>query len=195
MAEIFISYRRADEPGYVGRLADSLDLIFGPGTIFRDVDSERAGGNWKKSLARSVSGSQVVLAVIGPEWQEILSGRDPNKQDWTRFELNQAHNLDIPVIPVLLAGAEFDHAADLGELAWLSDIQFFELADGQGRWQTDIARLVEEISRLTTLQAIDTNERESSGASQHSEGDQSPNVQSGGGDVTISFSSNSDSHN
>ena len=48
MNEIFLSYRRADEPGYVGRLADSLEGAFGEGSVYRDVDSERAGGNWKK---------------------------------------------------------------------------------------------------------------------------------------------------
>ena len=55
MNEIFLSYKRSDDPGYVARLADSLERVFGEGTVYRDVDSERAGGNWKKSLARNVS--------------------------------------------------------------------------------------------------------------------------------------------
>ena len=192
MHEIFLSYRRSDDPGYVGRLADSFERVFGKGTVYRDVDSERAGGNWKKSITRSVSGAEVVIAVIGPAWQELLTSWSAEQRDWVRFELNQAKNLDIPVIPVKLAHSGFDHTQNLGDLTWLKDIQFFELADGQGRWDTDIERLADEIANVTTLK-VSSNDLDTAGSiSQVSHGKQSPNIASGGGGVTISYGKDSD---
>jgi hypothetical protein len=37
MAKIFISYRREDSEGYVGRLYDNLVETFGPDEVFLDV--------------------------------------------------------------------------------------------------------------------------------------------------------------
>ena len=192
MNEIFLSYRRADDPGYVGRLADSLERVFGAGTVYRDVDSVRAGKDWKKAITRSVSGAQAVIAVIGPAWQELLTSWPAQERDWVRFELNQAKALDIPVIPVRLAHAAFDHTQDLEDLAWLTGRQFFELADGQGRWETDIARLAEEIAKVTSLE-VSSDAQDSAGSiSQESHGKQSPNIVSDGGDVDISYGGDSD---
>jgi hypothetical protein len=187
MQEIFLSYKRSDDPGYVARLADSLEHIFGEGTVYRDVDSERAGGNWKKSLARNVSGAEIVLAVIGPAWQDLIAGGSSQERDWVRFELNQAHDLEVPLIPVRLAQTVFDLERNLGDLAWLTDLQFFELADGQGRWDSDLKRLAEEIARLTSLEMRDSEAEKTASISQESHGDQSPNIVSGGGAVNISF--------
>ena len=192
MNEIFLSYKRSDDPGYVARLADSLERLFGEGTVFRDVDSMRAGSNWKKSLARNVSGAEIVLAVIGPAWQDLIAGGSSEESDWVRFELNQAHGLDVPVIPVRLAQTVFDQERDLGNLAWMTDLQFFELADGQGRWEADLARLAKEIERLTSLKMRDSEQEKAASVSQESHGDQSPNIVSGGGAVTISFGKDSD---
>lgn len=192
MNEIFLSYKRSDDPGYVARLADSLERIFGEGTVYRDVDSERAGGNWKKSITRTVSGAEVVLAVIGPAWQDLMAGGSSQESDWVRFELNQAHDLEVPLIPVRLVQTVFDHDRDLGNLAWLKDLQFFELADGQGRWDTDLKRLAEEIAKVTSLEMRDSGSEKAAPISQESNGDQSPNIVSGGGNVTISFGKDPD---
>ena len=192
MNEIFLSYKRSDDPGYVARLADSLEKAFGEGMVYRDVDSERAGGNWKKSITRTVSGAEVVLAVIGPEWQKLLASGSSTERDWVRFELNQANILDVPVIPVVLAHTEFDYGQDLEDLAWLNDLQSFELADGQGRWETDIARLTGEIANVTTLEIRGSEQDQPGSVSQTSHGDQSPNIVSGSGPVTISFGKKSD---
>jgi hypothetical protein len=185
--EIFLSYRRADDPGYVGRLADSLERVFGAGTVYRDVDSVRAGKDWKKAITRSVSGAQAVIAVIGPAWQELLTSWPAQESDWVRFELNLAKALDIPVIPVRLAHAAFDHTQDLEDLVWLTGRQFFELADGQGRWETDITRLVDELAKVTTLKVSSREQNKAGSITQVSHGEQAPNIVSGGGAVTMTY--------
>lgn len=184
MNEIFLSYKRSDDPGYVARLADSLQRTFGEDTVYRDVESNLAGGNWKKTITRTVSGAEVVLAVIGPEWQKLIAGRPSDELDWVRFELNQALNLDVPVIPVRLAHTVFDHNLDLKDLAWLTDLQFFELADGQGRWESDMTRLTAEIAKVSSLEITDNPKEKASSISQETQGDQSPVIVGDGATIT-----------
>lgn len=185
MTSIFLSYRRSDEPGYVGRLADSLESAFGE-VVYRDVDSVRAGTDWKKSITQAVVRAEVVIAVIGPAWQQLLLSWPSQERDWVRHELNQARGLDVPIIPVRLANVVFDHKQDLGDLSWLHDLQFFELADGQGRWEADIERLVDEILRLTPLRRIAADSGAADSGLQVTHGNQSPNIKSQG-PVNISY--------
>ena len=149
MNEIFLNYRRDDEPGYVARLADSLTKAFGE-VVFRDVDSIDGGSNWRVELQKQVSQSQIMIAVIGRRWQTLLSERDP-EHDHLRYELELAHSLQIPIIPVQMESAQSVVDNDLGSLSWLNGLQFFELSDRQGRWTGDMERLVEIIARKTSL--------------------------------------------
>jgi len=190
MNEIFLSYKRSDEAGYVKTLTDSLHDKFGEGMVYRDVDSNIAGTNWKKTIARAVSGAEIVLAVIGPKWQELITGSSSRERDWVRYELNQANDLDVPIIPVRVAGAGFIDK-DLGELNWLTDLQFFELADGQGRWEADIDRLAGDISKRTQLEVIEKAQKKASSISQSSTGDGSHNIVSSG-PVTLNYGKDSD---
>jgi hypothetical protein len=187
MHEIILSYTRSDDPVCVARLADSLERLFGEGTVYGDVDSERAGGDWKKAIARKVSGAEVVLAVMGPTWQDLIATGPSEESERARFELNQAHDLDVPVIPVLLAQTRFDYERNLGDLAWLKDLQFFELADGQGRWNSDLARLAGEIARITSLEKRASEQEKARSTSRASHGDQSPNIGTARGGVKISY--------
>ena len=186
---IFLSYRRQDVPGYVGRLADHLEAAFGQ-TVFRDVDSIGGGTDWKAVLNQAVNEAEIVLAVIGERWQAILTDRADADADYIRFELNLAHILDKPIIPIILQGTEFDANQDMGDLNWLKDLQFFELSDRQKRWVSDLEQLVKQIAELTGLKPVapaERGDRQSANVTkQISHGDQSPNVVTKG-DVTINF--------
>ena len=190
MSRIFLSYRLDDEPGYVARLADGLVDAFGD-VVFRDVESIHAGSKWKLEIQKQVNQAEVLIAIIGPRWQSTLAKKDP-KADWVRFELNLARMLEIPVIPAQIQGTSFDKGMDLGDLAWLTDLQFLELSDRQGRWANDLDTLIESIVRLTNLQRrarnASSSERQTPPSlKQTTHGKQSPIIQSGGGSVTISF--------
>lgn len=187
---IFLSYRRQDVPGYVGRLADHLEAAFGQ-TVFRDVDSIGGGTDWKRVLNRAVSDAEIILAVIGERWQAILADRANAEVDYIRFELNQAQVLDKPIIPITLQGVTFDANQDMEDLNWLKELQFFELSDRQNRWESDMEQLVKQIVELTGLKPVDPEERgkrqPGSVTKQTSHGDQSPNINVTKGDVTLSF--------
>jgi hypothetical protein len=107
MSGIFISYRRADEPGYAGRIADRLRTEFGEST-FIDVESLEPGTDFVERIEQAVGAVDVLVAVIGRDWAPTdPSGRprldDPN--DFVRLEIGSALRRDIRVIPVLVRGA------------------------------------------------------------------------------------------
>lgn len=166
MSGIFLSYRREDEPGYVGRLADGLAEAFGD-VVFRDVDGILGGRKWQLELQKQVNNAQVLVVVIGRRWQSILSRRDPDR-DQVRFELNHARKLKIPVIPVVLQDTQFDYAQDMGDLNWLLELQFLEMSDRQGRWQSDLDLLIESLVGQTNLARLRQSELQVSSQSHQS---------------------------
>jgi TIR domain-containing protein len=110
MSKIFISYRRTDSADITGRIFDHLTLHFSRDDLFKDVDSIPLGVDFRKSISDAVQACDVVLAVIGRNWlstqdkQEHL--RLSNPDDFVRIELEAGLERNIPVIPVLVSGAE-----------------------------------------------------------------------------------------
>ncbi|MBE9070566.1 toll/interleukin-1 receptor domain-containing protein, partial [Leptolyngbya cf. ectocarpi LEGE 11479] len=112
---IFISYRRSDSEDITGRIYDRLRAHFAQELIFRDLDSIPLGDNFQEVLQQSVNSSQVVIAVIGPTWLEVLKQRlqSPNV-DWVRVEIARAlERQEIPVIPLLVGRANMPGADEL----------------------------------------------------------------------------------
>src|ERR1700691_5530671 len=110
MAGIFINYRRDDAPGVAGRLFDYLALKFPRRSLFMDVEAMKAGLDFAKQLDTQVSQCQVLLAVIGPHWLDAKDHaghrRLDAEKDYVRIELVSALKRAIPLIPILVDGAE-----------------------------------------------------------------------------------------
>ena len=51
---IFISYRRDDSPGNVGRLYDSLTAYFSPHYIFMDLNNIVPGDNFVETIEKAI---------------------------------------------------------------------------------------------------------------------------------------------
>src|SRR5690349_23847305 len=107
MSGVFISYRRTDSDVAAGRLADDLTEIFGPGRVFRDIDSLQAGEDFPRALERALDSCSAVIALIGPHWSSVVDDKGARRLDapgdWVRLEIARALQRDIRVIPVLLA--------------------------------------------------------------------------------------------
>lgn len=115
---IFISYRRSDSSDVVGRINDRLREHFGPDVVFKDVESIPYGDNFRAHLVQTVGQCQVVIAVIGTSWLLALQERlTRGEHDWVRTEIETALNraIAIPVIPLLVSGANMPSAAALPE--------------------------------------------------------------------------------
>lgn len=114
---IFISYRRSDSSDVTGRIYDRLVQAFGKDCIFKDVDSVPLGVDFRKHLAASVGQCQVLLAVIGKSW--MTGGQNPQQpalhspRDFVRIEIESAFQRNIPIIPVLVQGADIPAEEEL----------------------------------------------------------------------------------
>ena len=106
---IFLSYRRDDSAAIVGRIYDRLADEYGNENIFKDVDSIPYGTDFIAYLDREVKKCNVFFAVIGPRWMGAGSdagGRLGDPNDLVRIEIAAALRRDIPVVPILVDGAQ-----------------------------------------------------------------------------------------
>jgi TPR repeat protein len=101
--KIFISYRRGDVPGDARSVCERLERRFGKANVFMDVDRLLAGQRFDRELDKALSRSDVLIAIIGPRWMELLAehARD-GARDFVRDEISAALKRDIVIIPVLI---------------------------------------------------------------------------------------------
>ena len=141
----FISYRRDDSAGHVGRLYDALSARFGRQRLFFDIDHIAPGQDFVEVLESSLNRCSVLLVVIGKRWTgsgRIGGRRIDQPDDFVRLEVAAAlRRPGLRVIPVLIQGARMPGPAALpDDLKDLSRRNATELSDL--RWKEDVARLV-----------------------------------------------------
>jgi hypothetical protein len=142
---IFVSYRREDTAYPAGWLVDRLTEHFGPGQVFKDVDSIELGDDFVEAISAAVGSCDVLLALIGGEWLTI-TGDDGRRRlddpgDFVRVEIEAALRRDVRVIPILVDGAKMPRADQLPpSLVGLQRRQALELSPN--RFDYDTSRLV-----------------------------------------------------
>jgi hypothetical protein len=156
MAEIFLSYRRADSASATGRIADRLEEHFGTARVFRDHASIAAGDDFAAAIRRAVEASTVVLVVIGPDWvgATLPSGlrRLDDPSDWVRLEIEFAFAANLPIVPVLVEEAVMPTEPQLPEsIAALARCQAIELSET--RWRYDAERLIQALTTRFAIEA------------------------------------------
>ena len=148
MGGIFISYRREDSIAYAGRLYDHLADQFGEDRIFMDIDTMKVGLDFVEQIEKAVHDCDLLIAVIGKTWVQIKDEeghrRLDNPEDFVRVEIQAALERNIPVVPLLIGGAEMPRASELPEgLAKLTRRHAMKMSDE--RYRADAARLMEQI--------------------------------------------------
>jgi CHASE2 domain-containing sensor protein len=116
---IFVSYRRDDAAANAGRLFDWLARQFGRDRIFLDTDKIVSGAEFPRVLEERLAASDVLLAVIGPQWLAIADAAGPRlkqPEDYVRREISTALEGKIRIIPVLVQGARMPAAQDLPDV-------------------------------------------------------------------------------
>jgi formylglycine-generating enzyme required for sulfatase activity len=99
--KIFISYRRDDDASGAARIRDALVARFGSRSVFMDVDNLLAGQRFDRKLAQALDECDVLIAVIGPRWMDLLRERAAKEErDYVRAEIAAAIKRDILVVPV-----------------------------------------------------------------------------------------------
>jgi len=134
MPKIFISYRREDSKIQTEQIYQILINRFGREHVFMDMASLEYGDDYQEHIMKEIEQSSVQLVVIGTHWLTITKdGKrrldDPN--DIIIQELTAAHRRGIPIIPLIVGGADFPQSEQLPET-----IQF--LANKHGQLHQDI---------------------------------------------------------
>lgn len=147
MTVLFLSYRRSDTGGEVGRLSDSLKKKLGKKTVFRDVSDIPLGADFDAELDKRIDEAKVVLVMIGPDWLEELKTRlEEPDIDYLREEVATALSKNKRVVPVLLKGAALPSSDALpGDLESLAGRQAMTIRDEA--WDSDVDRLLDAIGR------------------------------------------------
>ncbi len=148
--KIFISYRRDDSAGHVGRLHDALVRHLGPDCVFMDIDSIAPGADFVEVLHQSLEQAAVVVVVMGARWVGLRpdgTRRIDDERDFVRLEVAKAlSDPAIRVIPVLVNRASMIATdalpPDLKPLAHRNAIEISDI-----RWGYDTKVLADEITR------------------------------------------------
>ena len=161
---VFLSYRREDSAGHAGRLYENLTKRFGIGSVFRDIDTLPAGGDFVEMIGAAVRSSDVALVIIGPRW---LTASGPTGErrlddpaDFVRNEVEAALSQADWIIPVLVGGARMPTEGELPpSLASLARRNAVELTDL--RWSRDVRDLMVTLARSRGLmrRIVDTYHR------------------------------------
>jgi len=146
---IFLSYRRADSRGYTNAIYTLLEFHFGSDQIFMDIDTLVPGSDFVKCLEDAVEGCDIFLAIIGLRWENIKdkegNRRLENPEDFVRIEVAHALKRGIPVIPVLVDGAEMPSSENLPDnLKELARRHAFSIGDYM---RTDVQRLIKVLEK------------------------------------------------
>lgn len=150
MGGIFISYRREDSQGEAHHLFDDLKQYFGDDRVFIDVAGIDPGKDFRTAIEGAVSACDVLITMIGKKWlgvNEAGKRRLDDPKDFVRLETSAALRRDIPVIPVLVQGAEMPQSEHLpDELEALAFRNAFELR--HNRWNVDVAELRKALEKM-----------------------------------------------
>jgi hypothetical protein len=146
---IFICYRREDS-GHAGRLYDHLTERF-PRRPFLDVTDIATGADFVDAIERAIASSSALIVVIGRGWLET-AGEDgaraiDNPRDFVRIEIAAALRRGIPVLPVLLPGANMPSAEQLPrDISALATRQAREVRDAE--FGHDAGRIGDALAHL-----------------------------------------------
>lgn len=153
---VFISYRRDDSGGHVGRLYDALSAKFGSERLFVDIDHISPGQDFIQVVDDAVTRCTVLLVVMGKRWAgtgRVGKRRIDDPGDFVRLEVaGGLRRAGLKVIPVLVAGATMLPPTELpDDIRDLARRNAMELSDT--RWKEDVNRLIAELERAFGLTA------------------------------------------
>ncbi|MGB3440548.1 MAG: toll/interleukin-1 receptor domain-containing protein [Actinophytocola sp.] len=163
MGGVFVNYRIKDEPLGAASIYRELTGRFGVDQVFRDTDSLRPGDHYPDEIRRALRESDIVLALVGPDW---LTLRDSDgtrlidrERDWVRTEIEDAFEHDIPVLPVLLLDTpqpdKKDLPASIGRLAVIQSMRI-GFSDFDESLEKLARELTHRVPHLAVPQLFDT---------------------------------------
>jgi hypothetical protein len=134
MKTLFVSYRREDTAELVHALTEILKRLLIRDRFFIDITIP-PGSSFIDALDRALEACDAALVVIGPRWLgagEKGQRRIDDEGDFVRMETERLLARNIPVIPVLVSGAQMPTRAELpSPIAALAVRQAIVLSDNR----------------------------------------------------------------
>jgi TIR domain len=147
---VFVSYRRDDVPDATDRLVEALKNRFGDDHVFIDIDNIEIGADFQDVIGDWVSRCDVLLAVIGHNWQARRAEGTPRIQDpddYVRLEIEAALRRKVRVVPVLIHGAAMPTRNDLPE-SLVPLLRRNAKTLSRDHWRIDVDELVAAIGQI-----------------------------------------------
>ena len=149
MTTVFISYRRADTADAAELLYRLLSAELPEARILIDVRSLEPGRDFLRQLQEQVRSADWVVAMIGHRWQAVDGdghSRLQHRDDVVRAEVEAALTDGVPLLPVLVGGADMPAVTDLPvEVAAVTRRNALPFATGSGA--ADAARIASVVAR------------------------------------------------
>lgn len=147
---IFISYRRDGGSWSTRTLHDRLIAHFGNDRVFMDITDIDYGSDFASRIEKEIGRCDVLLAIITPGWLSTTdkSGkrRLDNPDDYVRIEIGMGLKRHIPVVPILVDGADMPGEAELpDDLKALSRRNAIELR--HSHFDSDIKLLIDSLEK------------------------------------------------
>jgi pterin-4a-carbinolamine dehydratase len=152
MPTAFISYRRQDSSAASRWIAQSISTVFGSDSVFIDTEAIRVGTNWRARLDDALEQAKLLIAVIGRSWLTIPdkygTRRLDHPNDWVRNEIAHSLGRGIPILPLLISGAELPPEEALDQLEDIKGFLDWEALSLNDRsWDTDLAEVFRALER------------------------------------------------
>jgi len=164
MPRVSLSYRRTDSADITGRIFDRLAARYGKPAVFRDIDNIPVGADFRSHIAQELKKSDVLLAIIGPDWlgssnEQTCIRRIDEPHDLVRIEIETALHSSITIIPVLVRSGQMPTSSQLPVgLQPLSHRHAIQIDSGQD-FDAHTDRLIRRIDSLTSSKRIFSNWR------------------------------------
>lgn len=111
--KIFINYRHVDHPDFVERLRDWFALRYGRDSVFMDFDTIPPFTRFADHIRKRVTECDVLVAIIGPHWLDLLTERINQEDDYVRLEIAQALQEGKLIAPICIKGARVPRLHEL----------------------------------------------------------------------------------
>jgi hypothetical protein len=112
---VFISYRRRDAPGQAQLLWRYFVDRYKSKNVFFDNEGISVGAKFSAEIEQKVRECDVLVAVIGPRWIELIKENAIEEVDHVRMEIALALAQDKMVAPVCVGGAQ---RPDVKQMHW-----------------------------------------------------------------------------
>lgn len=157
MPKIAISYRRDDTLQITGRIYDRLAERYGEQNVFRDIDAQHAGLDFRQKIDRYFGECDVAVAIIGPRWlgsKPDGSSRIRDGGDYVRYEIEAGLRRKIPVIPVLTDDTTMPAEGDLPDT--LKPFAYHEAIDvSSGKdFKNHVSGLIDQLDAIFKTRGI-----------------------------------------